>query len=118
MCWALLTDISITFTAAAYKYKQETGLSKARKAKGEKKRNHFKRMIQPAVVGESSLWDNFIQVALAQKDMVDCWGRAQNSSKAAGVVVQRMMPSLWAAKAHERENQIRNILTLRIYIFL
>lgn len=71
MCWALLIDISITFTAAVYKYKQETELSKAHKAKG-KKTNHFKRMIQPAAVGEFSLWDNFFQAALAQKDMVDC----------------------------------------------
>lgn len=75
-------------------------------------------MIQPAAVGESSLWDNFVQAALAQKDIFYSWERAQSSSEAPGVVVRRMMLSLWPAKAHERENQIRNILILSIYIFL
>lgn len=75
-------------------------------------------MIQPAVVGEFELWDNFIQAALAQKDMADHWRRAQSSSEAPDVVVRRMMPSLWAAKARERENQIGNTLILSIYIFL
>lgn len=83
-----------------------------------KKRNHFKRVIQPAVVGESGLWDNFIQAALAQKDMVDHWRRAQSSSEAPGVVVRRMMPSLWAARARKRESQIGNIIILSIYVFL